>query len=118
MNNKKVFNCPVEVTIDIIGGRWKPLIIYRIGETTIRFNQLRKLIPTISQKVLSRQLRELEESGIINRIAGEGKQPKVEYCLTDLGKTVLPMKSAMCSWGTRYAQLKNIQVPNSYPATR
>jgi len=118
MNDKKVFNCPVEVTIAVIGGRWKPLIIYRIGESTIRFNQLRKLIPNISHKSLSKQLRELEESGIINRIAGEGMQPKVEYCLTDLGKTVLPMKSAMCSWGTRYAQLKHIKVQNSFPVNR
>lgn len=112
MKENIIFNCPVEVTINVIGGRWKPLILSRIGESTIRFNELHKLIPKISQKVLSKQLKELEKAGIIKRTATNGTLYKVEYCLTDLGKTVIPIKSAMCSWGSMYAELNHIIIQN------
>ena len=90
MKKIKEFNCPVEVTIEIIGGRWKPLIISQIGESSIRFNQLRNHIPNISQRILTKQLRDLEEAGIIHRNVHDGIPLKVEYQLTELGKTVLP----------------------------
>ena len=94
--------CPVTTTLSVIGGKWKPIILYVIGEETKRFNQIRKLIPIISQKMLTQQLRELEQDGIIHRHVYPVVPPKVEYTLTGYGRTLMPIMQAMAAWGQRH----------------
>ncbi len=91
--------CPVTTTLSVIGGKWKPIIMFVIREETKRFSQIKKLIPTISQKMLTQQLRELEEDGIINRHVYPVVPPKVEYTLTEYGRTLMPIMDAMAAWG-------------------
>ncbi len=103
MENSKVFNCNMELTLDIIGGKWKPILIYHIGtQKNIRYGELKRLTPSISERVLSRELRELENSKIINRTAYEEKVLRVEYSLTEIGLEVLPILTALTLWGNKY----------------
>lgn len=94
--------CPVTTTLSVIGGKWKPIILYVIGEETKRFSQIKKLIPPISQKMLTQQLRELEQDGIIHRRVYAVVPPKVEYTLTEYGRTLMPIMKAMAAWGQRH----------------
>ena len=94
---------PVNTTLDIIGGKWKPAIVYHLMQGTQRFNALRRLVPEASQRMLTLQLRELEEAGIIHREAYPVVPPKVEYSLTEFGRTLLPVVQAMYDWGNTYA---------------
>jgi DNA-binding HxlR family transcriptional regulator len=98
----KKFQCPVEVTLDLIGGKYKALILWHLTETTLRFSELRKLIPNATQKMLTQQLRDLERDGIIKRKVYSEIPPKVEYSISDLGKTMKPILEAMCDWGDSY----------------
>ncbi len=96
MNKKRLvkdpeYNCPVEATIRIIGGKWKCLIIHHLMDGTKRFNELRRLIPVITQRMLTSQLRELEADQIVNRKVYAQVPPKTEYSLTQLGKTLEPV---------------------------
>ncbi len=94
--------CPVTTTLSVIGGKWKPIILYAIKEETKRFSQIKKLIPVISQKMLTQQLRELEEDGVIHREVYPVVPPKVEYTLTGYGRTLMPIMDAMAAWGQRH----------------
>lgn len=95
----KEYTCTFEITIDLIGGKWKPLIIWHLGtKGTQRFNELKKLIPKITQKMLTQQLRELESDNLVNRKVYPQVPPKVEYSLTDLGESLMPILSMMCKW--------------------
>jgi len=94
--------CPVTATISVIGGKWKPIILYAIKEETKRFSQIKRLIPAISQKMLTQQLRELEEDGVIHRQVYPVVPPKVEYTLTKYGRTLMPIMDAMAAWGQRH----------------
>lgn len=97
------YYCAMELTLQIIGGKWKPLIIHHLGQQgTLRFNELRRTMPTITQKMLTQQLRELETDGIIHREVYPQVPPKVEYSLTTLGRTVTPVISRLCEWGSMY----------------
>lgn len=96
--------CPVTTTISVIGGKWKPIILYALKEETKRFSQIKKLIPAISQKMLTQQLRELEEDGIIHRRVYPVVPPKVEYTVTEYGQTLMPIMDAMETWGLRHNQ--------------
>ncbi|WP_434302182.1 winged helix-turn-helix transcriptional regulator [Clostridium botulinum] len=99
----KEYACTFEITIDLIGGKWKPLIIWHLGtKGTQRFNELKKLIPKITQKMLTQQLRELEADNLVDRKVYAQVPPKVEYSLTDLGKSLMPILSMMCKWGEDY----------------
>lgn len=91
--------CPVSRTVKVIGGKWKPLIIYHLSEGVRRNGQLRRAIPEITQKMLTQQLRELEGDGLVEREIFPVVPPRVDYRLTDLGKSVLPILDAMASWG-------------------
>ena len=100
-------NCPVKVTMDVIGGKWKPIILYYIKTIGVcRFGELQRYIPHITKKMLTQQLRELEADGILNRRIYEQMPPKVEYTLSDYGKTLKPILQSMADWGTAY-QLKS-----------
>lgn len=99
----KEYNCTFEITIDLIGGKWKPLIIWHLGtKGTKRFNELKKLLPKITQKMLTQQLRELETDNLVKRKIYPQVPPKVEYSLTDLGESLMPILSTMCKWGNDY----------------
>ncbi|MFT8344359.1 MAG: helix-turn-helix domain-containing protein [Clostridium beijerinckii] len=107
-NEKKVFHCNVELTIDIIGGKWKPLIIHHIGNSgVIRFGELKRKIPNINERVLSRQLRELEEHELISRKVYDEVPPKVEYSITEIGKTLTPILNELGEWGKKYNENTN-----------
>lgn len=102
---KKTFNCNMDLTLSIIGGKWKPLIIFHVGNRgTLRYGEINRIIPGISQRVLSRELRELEQSKILHREVFEEKVLRVEYSLTDIAKEVLPTLIELTQWGNTYNQ--------------
>ena len=99
----KVFNCEKELTLNIIGGKWKMLILWHLGrEGTKRFGELKSLMPGITQRMLVNQLRELEEDHIVHREVYPVVPPKVEYSLTELGESLMPILEAMYDWGKKY----------------
>jgi DNA-binding HxlR family transcriptional regulator len=100
-NGHKSVRCSVESTIAAIGGRWKVLIIHHLLHGTHRFGELTRLLGGISARTLTRQLRELEASGIITRHMHPGVPPKVDYALTPLGRQLQPVLDAMHIWGKR-----------------
>ncbi|UHP09267.1 helix-turn-helix transcriptional regulator [Listeria marthii] len=95
----KVYNLGVEATLDIMGGKWKPLIICFLAQGTKRTGELQRCIPKISQKVLIQQLRELEQDGIVDRTVFNELPPKVEYSITAYGLTLNAVIDTMCQWG-------------------
>jgi DNA-binding HxlR family transcriptional regulator len=92
-------NCPVTHCMNIIGGKWKPIVIYLITMGKNRFSLLQKAIPDISKQMLVNQLREMEEDNLIERIIYAEIPPRVEYKLSEYGKTVLPIIGVMADWG-------------------
>ncbi|MFO0811097.1 MAG: helix-turn-helix domain-containing protein [Gemmataceae bacterium] len=99
MNEKKAVGCPVETTIEAIGGRWKVLVIHHLLEGTKRFGELTRLLRGISARTLTRQLRELADSGVIERHVYQQIPPRVDYSLTPLGCKLAPILYAMHDWG-------------------
>jgi DNA-binding HxlR family transcriptional regulator/CheY-like chemotaxis protein len=114
----KKYRCPVEVTIEAIGGKWKCVILWWLRRDARRFSELKLLLPNITQKVLTQQLRELEAEGLIGRESYKESPPRVEYFLTPHGQTLTPITELMCSWGKRhksdyrfgYCRLQNVRV--------
>lgn len=100
----KEYNCPVELTLDMIGGKWKVLILWNLKENTRRFSELKRLIPGITKKMLIQQLKELEANGIINRKVYPQVPPKVEYSLTQYGESLDSILNMMCQWGIEHAR--------------
>lgn len=99
----KSYACTFEVTMDLIGGKWKPIIVWHLGtKGTLRFNELKKILPNITQKMLTQQLRELEVDQLVHREVYPQVPPKVEYSLTPIGETLVPILSMMCQWGSDY----------------
>ncbi|MBC6316480.1 winged helix-turn-helix transcriptional regulator [Listeria grandensis] len=96
---KTSFSCGADVTSSVIGGKWKLQILFQLMDKTIRFNEFRRLMPEITQRMLTLQLRELEEDGVVHREMYHQIPPKVEYSLTDLGESLVPIVRAMCDWG-------------------
>jgi DNA-binding HxlR family transcriptional regulator len=96
------YSCPVEVTIEAIGGKWKCVILWWLRRDARRFSELKLLIPPISQKVLTQQLRELETDGLITRQSYRESPPRVEYFLTPHGQTLTPITELMCEWGKHH----------------
>ncbi|KSV58168.1 winged helix-turn-helix transcriptional regulator [Acetivibrio ethanolgignens] len=111
MKQCQSFQCPVEATLQLIGGKYKTLILWHLIGKTLRFNELSKLITSATPKMLTQQLRELEDNGLINRTVYPVVPPKVEYALTDFGKTIIPILESMCSWGTDYLEKNNNTAP-------
>ena len=97
-------NCPVAATLHLIGGKYKALLLWHLSGRVLRFNQLRQLVPEATPKMLTQQLRELEQDGLINRKVYPVVPPKVEYSLTPLGESLFPILEAMYSWGSRLMQ--------------
>lgn len=96
--------CPVEVTLSLISDRWKVLILRDLLEGTRRFGELKKSIGSISQKVLTANLREMEADGLLTRRVYAEVPPRVEYTLTELGESLRPITDAMYAWGTAYKE--------------
>ena len=94
--------CPVETTLTLIGDKWKVLILRDLMPGTKRFGQLKKSIGSVSQKVLTAQLRDMEANGLVRRQVYAEVPPRVEYSLTDLGRSLKPILDAMQAWGTAY----------------
>ncbi|ADY63920.1 MULTISPECIES: winged helix-turn-helix transcriptional regulator [Rhizobium/Agrobacterium group] len=100
--------CPVESALSFLDGKWKGVILYHlINEGTLRFNELRRHIPSVTQRMLTKQLRELEEAGLISRTVFPVVPPRVDYALTPLGETMKPVISALKSWGDAHVVCKN-----------
>jgi len=95
-------DCPIEASLDLIGGKWKGSILFRVSEQTRRFNELRRLFPKISQRMLTNQLREMEADGLLHREVYAQVPPKVEYSLTERGRTLLPALEALFAWGSEH----------------
>lgn len=94
--------CPVEYTLDVIGGKWKGVLLYHLIDGTKRFNEFRRLCPGITQRMLTLQLRELEEDGVVHREVYHQVPPKVEYSLTEFGRSLTPIIMLMRDWGEEY----------------
>lgn len=101
----KTFNCEKELTLTIIGGKWKMLIMWHLGkEGTKRFGELKSMMPGITQRMLVSQLRELEEDQIVHRKVYPVVPPKVEYSLTEHGRSLMPILESMDEWGKNYME--------------
>ena len=103
---KKKFqiHIPIEITLNLIGGKWKVLILWLLKDRILRFSELKRKIPKITQKMITNQLRELESDGLVHRKVYAQVPPKVEYSLTDLGKSFLPILKEMHKWGESFAK--------------
>jgi DNA-binding HxlR family transcriptional regulator len=104
MPQSKTFNYPIEAALAVIGGKWKILILSRLHEDVSRFNELRRSIPGISQRMLTQQLRELERDGVVLRRAYVDHLLRVEYGLSDLGRSLGPVMDMLCDWGHHYQE--------------
>ncbi|AGK99050.1 winged helix-turn-helix transcriptional regulator [Clostridium pasteurianum] len=98
-------SCPINLTINILSGKWKIGILWHLSKGVIRFNELQRLLPNITHKILAMQLRELETDGIIYRKVYAEIPPKVEYGLTEIGESIKPVLKSMCDWGKQYETL-------------
>lgn len=94
-------NCPVAATLQLIGGKYKALLLWHLSGKVLRFNELRRLVPEATAKMLTQQLRELERDGLITRTVYPVVPPKVEYALTERGESLFPILQAMYVWGSR-----------------
>lgn len=106
-------NCPVSATLDLIGGKYKALILWNLSEGKLRFSQLQKQVPSATPRMLTLQLRELETDGLISRTVYPEVPPRVEYAMTDLGRSLMPILTAIRDWGAEYLRSKDIE-PNCF----
>ena len=119
---KQTDRCPVSATLELIGGKYKALILWHLSEGSLRFSELKKHIQTATPKMLTQQLRELEAHMLIHREVFPVIPPKVEYSLTDEGRSLLPILVAMRDWGSGYLRKRSLE-PNCFmmgknPATK
>ncbi|MDR0220938.1 MAG: helix-turn-helix transcriptional regulator [Lachnospiraceae bacterium] len=110
------YNCPVGATLALIGGKYKALILWHMFDATLRFGELRKLIPQATPKMLTQQLRELEEDNLIVRTVYPVVPPKVEYTLSEMGRSIHPILSAMYDWGENHLNSKGLEASCSMKA--
>tara|TARA_Y100000588_G_C13444559_1_gene581317 strand:- start:8 stop:346 length:339 start_codon:yes stop_codon:yes gene_type:complete len=100
INNLGSDECGIDYTLEKMGGKWKPFILWYLGKHGVkRYGEIRRFIPKVSNKMLSQQLKELAEDKLIKRKDYKTVPPKVEYSITDQGKTLMPILDLMCSWG-------------------
>ena len=111
------WNCGVEATLDAIGGKWKPLILWHLQRTPERFSDLRRLIPQVTEKMLTQQLRELERDGLVVRTVHAQVPPKVEYAMSELGSSLEPVLGGMCDWGDDRIRREQAATASSRPVT-
>lgn len=100
----EVKNCPIETVVHMISGKWKPYILWHLLDSPRRFSDLEKLIPEVTQKMLAQHLRELENDRLVTRTIYPSVPPKVEYAISEYGKTLIPVLQVMCDWGKIHNQ--------------
>ena len=110
---KQTENCPVEATLDLVGGKYKALILWHLSGGVLRFSELRSRIPKATPKMLTQQLRELEADDLVHREVYPVIPPKVEYSLTELGQSLMPILVAMRDWGSSYLRTHDLE-PNCF----
>lgn len=110
---KSETNCPVETTLELIGGKYKALILWQLSQGKLRYSQLRENLAGITPKMLTQQLRDLEAQSLIHREVYPIVPPKVEYSLTELGKSLMPVLLAMRDWGSNYLR-QSQKEPNCF----
>ena len=101
---KPTFTCGLDAALCVLGGKWKPLILFHLAHGTRRYGELRRAVGSVSDKVLIQQLKELQADGIIARVDYGEIPPKVEYSLTTFGRTLGKSLAPLCEWGTRYSR--------------
>jgi DNA-binding HxlR family transcriptional regulator len=106
----KRYSCPVELAVDVVGGRWRTVLLSHLKEGVRRYGELRRLMPGISEKMLSQRLRELEADGLISRRDLGTVPPHVEYDLTDEGRSLAPVLQALYDWGVARAERTGVRV--------
>lgn len=106
MLNGQEYHCAMDVTMNYIGGKWKTIVLWYLRKDKKRFSELRRLIPNITEKMLSLQLKDLENDGLVSRKLYAEVPPKVEYFLTDFGKSLIPMLEEIARWGRNLAESK------------
>lgn len=111
MPHAKIFNCPVEAAVNLIGGKYKTVILWHLINTTLRFSELQKHVSHATPKMLTQQLRELEHDGIIHRKVYPVVPPKTEYSLSEFGCSLIPILNSMRDWGVKY--MKNAGISDS-----
>ena len=102
------FICPVEATVKLMGGKYKPVILWNLIYGPMRYSGIHRLAPNATDKVLSQQLKELESDGLINKKIYPEVPPRTEYTLTEFGKSLFPVLNAMCDWGKEYIKENNL----------
>ena len=106
-------HCPVAATLDLIGGKYKALILWHLADGKLRFSELKKVVQSATPKMLTQQLRELEAQDLIHREVFPVIPPRVEYSLTELGKSLMPILVAMRDWGSGYLRKRDME-PNCF----
>lgn len=102
INRESLINkCPVNFTLELIGGRWKTLILFNLQKKAMRFSELKRALPGVTEKMLTQQLRELEADNLLTRTVYAEVPPRVEYSLTDLGKSLWPVMDNIAQWGLK-----------------
>ncbi len=108
---KKHFGCPVQATSNVLAGKWKVLIVWHLGFGSKRFAEIRKLLPGVSEKVLTSQLRQLEKDGVISRLDQKTIPPRVDYKLSPAGNELIRVMQAMCDWGSKHLGIAPTLLP-------
>src|SRR5262249_22876264 len=108
--SRRVYHCPVEVSLDKIGGKWKTLGVWHLHSRTHRFGELKQLIPSVTEKMLTDTLRQLEADGLVHREVYREVPPKVEYSLTRNGQELEGLLKLLCSWGKKFAVKNHIEI--------
>ena len=108
--NGKLYHCAMDVTMDYIGGKWKTVVLWYLRNKTMRFGELRKQIPDITEKMLSIQLKALEDDGVIERKVFAEVPLRVEYSLTEFGKTLMPVLESIAKWGRNLGETEGKMV--------
>lgn len=99
---RTAYSCGLEAALDVIGGKWKTLILYRLSEGPLRFGELRRLVPGVTEKMLVQQLREMEADGLVSRTVYAEVPPRVEYALTEIALELNDALPPLCAWGTKH----------------
>jgi len=108
--HNQLYHCAMDVTMDYIGGKWKTVVLWYLRNKTMRFGELKKQIPDITEKMLSIQLKKLEDDGLVKREAFDDVRLRVEYSLTDFGKTLIPVLEAIAKWGRHLGETEGTVV--------
>jgi DNA-binding HxlR family transcriptional regulator len=107
---RKTYGCPVELSLDLLGGKWKPVILARLKDRPLSYGELRRLIPDLSDKMLTERLKGLQAQGLVARTRSSGKPARLSYALTERGESLRPVLQALYEWGERTAADLRVQI--------